>query len=221
MSAQLALPNLTAAEARKLTDDIKASVERVWALLLEAHDRKAWAALGYGSWREYAMAEFGMSQSYAYRMLDQGRVIREIEAAAGSPIGEISEYEARDLKPHLKLVADRVREEVANVPPEQVESVVREVVATERTKLAKQRDDRQALDDLAAELNLPEIDEQAEDNRIQITHEFYRALHALAGLPPAAEVASRIPPYQHYRLAELPTALAWLTDFARAWEARS
>ena len=70
-----------------------------------------------------------MSQSYAYRLLDQGRVIREIESAAGvSPMGDIglSEREARDLKPRLALVVDRVRE----------------VVAEERERIAQQREDR-------------------------------------------------------------------------------
>lgn len=85
------------AEARALTDEIKGSVERTWLLLSNAHERKAWAALGYGSWRDYAMAEFGLSQSHAYRLLDAARVVREIEAAAGSPFGEISEKEARAL----------------------------------------------------------------------------------------------------------------------------
>jgi len=112
-----------------------AAAERVWALLLAAHERRAWAALGYDSWRAYAMAEFGMGQSHAYRMLDQGKVIREIEAAAGSPIGEISLEAARDLKPHLALVVDRVREELADVPPERAAEVVREVVATERERI--------------------------------------------------------------------------------------
>lgn len=58
-------------EARHLTDAIKSSAERLWSLLMEAHDRKAWAALGYTTWRDYAMTEFGMSQSHAYRLLDQ------------------------------------------------------------------------------------------------------------------------------------------------------
>ncbi len=86
-----------------------------------------------------------MSQSYAYRLLDQGRVIREIESAAGvSPMGDIglSEREARDLKPRLALVVDRVREELAEVPAERAAEVVREVVAEERERIAQQREDR-------------------------------------------------------------------------------
>ena len=33
-------------------------------------------ALGYSSWRAYCKAEFGLSKSAAYRMLDNGRVLR-------------------------------------------------------------------------------------------------------------------------------------------------
>lgn len=89
---------LNADEARALTDEIRGAAEQVYALLLKAHEGEAWTPLGYGSWREYAMAEFGMSQSYAYRLLDQARVIREIEAASVSPIGELpNEGQAREL----------------------------------------------------------------------------------------------------------------------------
>lgn len=60
------------------------------ALTLDAYERKAWQVLGYASWREYAKTEFSMGQSHAYRLLDQGRVIRALEEAAGiSPMGEI------------------------------------------------------------------------------------------------------------------------------------
>ncbi len=38
------------------------------------------------------------------------------EAAAGSPMGELTEREARDLKPHLAEVTEAVREAVADVP---------------------------------------------------------------------------------------------------------
>lgn len=110
---EIAIP-LTPDEARSLTDEIRGATERVFRLLLRAYEGNAWQALGYGSWRDYAMTEFGMSQSHAYRLLDQGRVVREIEDAAvaaqgelseteSSPIGEtaISEAAARELVPLL------------------------------------------------------------------------------------------------------------------------
>ncbi len=67
-------------------------------------------AIGHDSWREYAQTEFGMSQSQVYKILDQGRVVKAIQEAAGvSSIAEnMSEYQARRLKPHLQLVTDEI-----------------------------------------------------------------------------------------------------------------
>src|SRR4051812_48707090 len=69
-------------EARELTeiirrniDDLRRTDEQVWRLLMVAYEREAWRALGYGSWREYATREYGLSQSYAYKLLDKARVI--------------------------------------------------------------------------------------------------------------------------------------------------
>lgn len=125
--------DLTRAEARDLTETIKSNVDSLWSLLKESYDRRAWAALGYGSWREYATTEFGMSQSHAYRLLDQARVIAEIEAAANSPMGEIlSERDARDLKPVLA----------------EAKRAVEEATAGEKSDEDKQEAARKALDGL-------------------------------------------------------------------------
>lgn len=119
MTDQLVL-ELTEAEARDLTDRIKRAVEHVWELFLEAHERRAWMALAYKSWRDWAQAEFQWSKSHSYRLLDQGRVIRELETATGiSPIGEIvNEYTARDLKPHLDVVIEQIKAAVVDTEPE-------------------------------------------------------------------------------------------------------
>jgi hypothetical protein len=53
-----AAPAFTKTEARKFTDSIRADVQALWAKVLEAHDRKAWAALGYDSFRDYMREEF-------------------------------------------------------------------------------------------------------------------------------------------------------------------
>ncbi len=108
------------AEARDLTDQIKSSHEKTWRLILRAHEWKAWAALGHNSWRDYVVAEFGLSQSAAYRMLDTGRVIEAIEQASGVSQGwEISDAAAGDLKPHLDKVTEAVAAAVADIPEDQ------------------------------------------------------------------------------------------------------
>jgi hypothetical protein len=112
--ATVSTETMTEAEARVLTDRIKRTAEDLWRLLLEAHERKAWVALGYASWRHYALNEFAMGQSHAYRLLDQGRVIRALEEAAGSPLGEIvTERVARDVKPQLDAVAEEIETRVS------------------------------------------------------------------------------------------------------------
>lgn len=136
---------LTADEARELTNEIKASAERMYALLLRAHEGQAWNALGYDSWREYAMAEFGMSQSYAYRLLDQARVIRVIEAH--SPIGELpNESQARELAklpdPEQAAVWHETLERTNGKP---TAAAVAEVSEEQRKRAAEQRDARVLL----------------------------------------------------------------------------
>ena len=89
---------LTADAARELTTAIRTTAEQIHALLLQAYEGRAWSALGYESWREYATVELGISQSHAYRLLDHARIVRGIEAAAVSPIGELpTEGQAREL----------------------------------------------------------------------------------------------------------------------------
>lgn len=123
---------MTADQARVLTDEIKNSVQRTWALLLIAYEEKAWVALGYPSWREYATTELDLSQSHAYRLLDAAQVVREIETAAGSPVGEISERDARAIKPHLDEVLQAVREQTEAAEPGDVPALVADVIASTR-----------------------------------------------------------------------------------------
>ncbi len=135
--------DLTEPEARAHTDEIKRARRRTPALLA-AYERRAWAALGYPTWEAYVRAELDMSRNRAWQLLRQGRVVREIEAAAGGVSMELSEAEALALKPHL----DRIRSEAAKAPPEQAAEVVAEVdqeVVTEaaRETLRLRRERRQ------------------------------------------------------------------------------
>lgn len=101
-------------EARRITDQINQKSNELWPLLKEASDRHAWAALGYKNWRDYAVAEFAVSQSHAYRLLDQATVVTAIREAANSPVGEISERAAREIKPKLAKVVREIKEKVAS-----------------------------------------------------------------------------------------------------------
>jgi hypothetical protein len=202
-------------EARHLTERIRDAVGAVWSLLVEAHERQAWAALGYGSWREYATAEFGMSQSHAYRILDQARVIRAIEEATGSPMGEISEREARDVKPRLKAVTDSIKEKVAaeaTVEPERVKAIVAEVVAEERDKARQEAEDRAALNEVNDNLRRGGID--LDEEALRQRGQFSRLCRDLSNLPAAADFLdvhrdALLPRH----IAQAERAYAWLDDF--------
>jgi hypothetical protein len=49
--------DLTAEEARALTDGIRRSLASVWPMVIEAYQRRAWLALGYASWEIYCDQE--------------------------------------------------------------------------------------------------------------------------------------------------------------------
>lgn len=117
---------LSETEATKLTKKIKIAVDDLWALLIQAHEGKAWKALGYSTWEAYVSAEFSMSRQRSYQLLDQGKVIKAVREAAGdlstnggqnskgrghtrtlsTPSGaiDISERDARDIKADLPAV---------------------------------------------------------------------------------------------------------------------
>src|SRR5262249_32695432 len=101
---------LTHEEARLVTDRIKRNLKQVSLLLLEAHHRKAWVALGYHSWHAYAKHEFGMSRSRSYEILEQARVVLNLQFAAGlrqPPV--VSAHSASQIKPHVQHIAAEIR----------------------------------------------------------------------------------------------------------------
>lgn len=133
-----------AVEARAITTRIKEAAESIWSLLLEAHDRKAWNALGYRTWADYVGVEFDMARAHSYRLLTQARVIREIESV--SPDGDIapliSEPIARDLKPVLAEVKAEIKQAVKNIPadqPEAKQKAVKDVVTAKRAQVRAAR----------------------------------------------------------------------------------
>jgi hypothetical protein len=116
---------ITVAQAKELTQRIKRSAEATWKLLAEAHERKAWKPLGYKSWKAYAEAEFGMSESNAHRLLNQAHVTKALTAASGDTStparGSPTARQAERIKPKLDDATTEVRERIeAGEAPEQV-----------------------------------------------------------------------------------------------------
>jgi len=60
-------PMMSRDEARRCVERITRHLDEARALLLELYEREGWRALGYASWRQYAVAEFSESQATLYR----------------------------------------------------------------------------------------------------------------------------------------------------------
>lgn len=198
----------TQQEARLLTEAIQRAAERIWELLLEAYERKAWAALGYPNWREWAQNEFGWGQSRVYQLLDQAKVIRALEAASSTYV-EIQEATARDIKGHLQEVAESVRGAIDEIQGDLTDNekaaIARDVVERERQRIRSETQER--LDRLPPDLNSRVIQgtydlDQAEsvelerDERLDIwavnLREAMRRLARMAGSPIPPGIQSRL-----------------------------
>lgn len=159
-----AVDQITREDAQILTDQIRVAVDQLWELLLEAHERKAWKALGYGTWDAYIAGEFSMSRRRSYQLLDQGMVNRAIADAKGDVNhgSHISERKARDIKPVIDDVAAEIQSRVES--GEDPEAAVKSAVDAAREAKAQEKVDRAAEKQRKAE-QLAEFDRQREANR--------------------------------------------------------
>lgn len=132
----LALTPLDADQARELTDTIKDAAEVLWMLIARAHAGRAWLSLGYESWEKYVRAEFDMSRSRSYQILDQARVITAIENAVpeGAHIS-LSAAAAADLKGQLDTVVEDIRTATDGKTPEEAEQAVADYVEAKREEI--------------------------------------------------------------------------------------
>lgn len=87
-----AIPEITADQARDLTDRIKIAVEGTWHLITEAYTSRAYLALGYRNWDDYCTREFGTARLRLPReersevvasLRESGLSFRAIAAATG------------------------------------------------------------------------------------------------------------------------------------------
>ena len=75
--------DLSASDARRLTDQIKLALDSTWQLGLRAWEGRAWVVLGYASWDEYCTKEFGTSHLKLPRA-ERDEVIPSLRAAGMS-----------------------------------------------------------------------------------------------------------------------------------------
>jgi hypothetical protein len=199
------LAPLDEAGARELTQRIRNATRHTCMLLVEAHERRAWSALGYRTWEQYVQREFRLSRSRSYELLDQARVIRELRGAAGiSEIPDISAYAALQIKPHLREITQDIRDRTPGLSPERAIVVVAEVVEDLRARV---RAERQPGSRRSEERTV----RQADLTRL------FGAIDCLAAMPPPTTTAAQIPDEAVARLVAIDLAVQWLARFAAEW----
>lgn len=234
---------LSEEQARSITDTIRNAVDVVWMLIARAHAGKAWEALGYETWADYVKDEFNMSRSRSYQLLDQARVVAEIESAVPEgTVVSITEAAARDLKGVLEEVVPEIRERTAGLDPDEASDVLAEIVEEQRERLRERQvdqddddfddgyvgqgggsgnyrgdDDSEPLYD-----DLDGVDVVAIRQAVNAAHDLYSSLSALAGLPDDLDDVVNIIPRERYSQIDdnLAQAQENLGRFADLWESR-
>ena len=88
---------MQAAEAMILVQRIRDGLNTIADDLWQLKDREGWRSLGYESWRECAMKEFGFSQARVYQLLTYAEVVQNIAADSTQVEKPTSERQTRPL----------------------------------------------------------------------------------------------------------------------------
>lgn len=147
-------------EARELTERIRDGLTLTWQLVVEAHDRRAWKAMGYPSFRRWVEGELNMSRGHAYRLLDHGRVMQALAEHAGvSPTGDIPERLTRGIPAEDAVAA--AREATESLPEDAGDDEKADAVIDAMDKLRKAMTSRQQPS--PSPKPLPQTDRGSED----------------------------------------------------------
>lgn len=106
MNELTALPDMNLEEATAKHQELKAIHGVARSMLLEMRDRKGWKALGYSSFSEYGVEEWGYTQSYISRLTTAAN----IQAKLNMPIG-INDVPENQLRP-LNQVPDDIKKQI-------------------------------------------------------------------------------------------------------------
>jgi hypothetical protein len=222
--------------ARRLTERIRAGAQEVCILLLQAHNGRAWSALGYHSWKQYVRSEFGLSRSRAYELLDHAHVIRAVQNAVGmSGLPNISANTAVKIKPHLLEIIEAVKRRIAAVPEDQLAEAVTEAIRLERSRLEAGRGQRGGRSPILSEPEatagfgmlhaapMDELEARAGGSDQSVHCDLAQlswAVNQLATMPPVGETIAQLPADADRSLSRLSVAQRWLNEFVSAWRRR-
>lgn len=191
MESVIVKPQLDKGEARTLVDEVKGDVEKLWYKLLTLYEGGAHIALGYSSWRSFFEEEFGQSGRHGDRLLDAGRVIREIESSRDRSVpGQNPNLEqTRALAPLVKKAPEIAQQVWAEMVAEHGERVTATKVKQSVAARIKREEELERLSPEVAEI-VKEIDPADCDLPTST-----RQLNYLAGVDDSGdqvEIASRV-----------------------------
>jgi len=200
---------MTATEARMVTDRIRTATRHVCILLREVHERRAWVALGYPSWETYVQSEFNISRSRAYELLDQARVILDLQNTAGiDELPDVSPYVAMQIKPRLPQIREDIRQRVGGATGPAAVQIVAELVEEHRQQVARGR--RLVRERRAAR----------ERGEWEDSSQFWEAIDLVSGMAAAGRSQELLEAVEPPQIEDIESAVHWLNDFLAVWRQR-
>lgn len=169
-------------EAREITEAIRSAATATYILLAQAHEGKAYKALGYDTWASYVKDEFEISPQRSYQLLDLSKVIKTIEGSApdGTEV-KLTEAQARDIKRELPKITERIQEETKDMSPEDARETIDSIIDDAREEAAEQK----KYDDKAASQKEKELEEADQEG-------YHRALEDVADQMLEADATTRL-----------------------------
>ena len=211
---------LNESEALTLTERIKRGLDDLWRDLYEAHERQAWKAMGYESWKAYCEGALKFSADYGHKQIAHARFMLAIEEALGnttvlSPPERVTrEIPREDIPDVVESVRERV--EAGEEPEAAVNNAIREHQRLPTPGQAREiaRDTGVAVagsDGYYHDGRTAEEEERASVDA-NVTYGILEAIETLASADIAAhDYVKMVPAARAGQLqAHVPSALAWL-----------
>jgi hypothetical protein len=143
----LALPEMSAAEAQRTNAAIKAGITTVRALLQDMRDRKGWKALGYSSFDEYGKTELGYGKAYIHHLANAADVAGSL--GLSTKVDETPETHLRPLAPLSDEERRKVWQEATAQAEAEQKKLTAKMVQEAVEKLKAEREESQQRFDLA------------------------------------------------------------------------
>lgn len=131
---------MNASQAREITTAIQTAATATYILLAQAHEGKAYKAMGYETWAAYVKEEFELSASRSYQLLDLSKAVKMLEEA--SPDGteaRLTEAQVRSLKNELPQITEEVKEATTDKSADEASDIIGEIIEDKREQ--KRADD--------------------------------------------------------------------------------